>query len=64
MVLNAFTSLSVQNRQREALYANKRRVQFDIPTTLHTLQGTKVVTNKVRIKTRECVNSYTVHIGF
>ena len=64
MVLNAFTSLSVQNRQREALYADKRRVQFDIPTTLHTLRGTKVVTNKVCVKTRECVHSYTVHIGF
>ena len=50
VLLNAFTSLSVQSRQREAFYVNKRRVQFDIPTALNTLRGTKVVTNKVCVK--------------
>ena len=56
MLLNAFTSLSLQNRQREALYADKRRVQFDLPTALDTLRGTKVVTNKVCTKRVQLVS--------
>ena len=63
--MNAFTSLSVQSRQREALYVNKRRVQFDIPTALHTLRGTKMVTNKVRTKRKRVSNLIVIlYTGF
>lgn len=58
MLLNAFTSLSVQNRQKETLYADKRRVRFDIPTALNTLRANKVVTNKVCMKRKSSTIAY------
>lgn len=51
VLLNTIAFLSVQNYQKEVIHADKRRVQFDIPAVLNTLRGTKVVTNKVCMRT-------------
>jgi len=44
---NPFSSVSIQDLQREMLHIDKRRIQFDFPTVLNTLRATKVVTNRV-----------------
>ena len=47
VLFSPYSSLSIQDLQREMLYVDKRRVQFDFPTALNTLRATKVVTNRV-----------------